>query len=254
MKKIKVGVIPAAGKGRRVSDLPLTRVLPKPMLPILNKPILEYVIENMKKMGVEDVYLIVGFKKEIVQEYFGHGEDFGVKIEYIEQANPQGIAHAIELTQDYIKEPFVVILGDDLTIAKSLNNIVETFQVKNAIAVEGVVHEENVNILKRTCCVLLDEKGKIIDIEEKPSAPKSNVRGCGVYIFDPIVYDYIKRTPILPPRYEKEITNTIRLMTMEGPVYGSFIDGVNININTMVDLFEAMQLLLNLKSKAHKRV
>ena len=68
MRKIKIGVIPAAGKGSRISDLLLTRVLPKPMLPILNKPILAYVIENMKSMGVEDIYVIIGHKKEIIQE------------------------------------------------------------------------------------------------------------------------------------------------------------------------------------------
>ena len=63
MRKIKVGVIPAAGHGRRLSSLPLTRVLPKCLLPILSKPILGYVIENMKKIGVEDIYIVVGFKK-----------------------------------------------------------------------------------------------------------------------------------------------------------------------------------------------
>ena len=253
MKKIKVGVIPAAGKGRRLNDLPLTKVLPKPLLPILNKPILEYVIENMKKMGVEEVYLVVGFKKEIIQEYFGHGEDIGVRIEYVEQPNPQGIAQAVKLTQDYIKEPFVVILGDDLTITKSFNNLTEDFWTKNALVVEGLVLEDKTEILKQSCSVVLDKNRKILDIVEKPDVPKSNIRGCGVYIFDPIVYDYIERTPILPPRHEKEITNTIRLMATEGPVYGSFINGVNINVNTMADLLEAMQLLLNLKSNMLKR-
>src|SRR3990170_3123027 len=148
MKKIKVGVIPAAGKGRRLNDLPLTKVLPKPLLPILNKPILEYVIENMKKMGVEEVYIVVGFKKEIIQEYFGHGEDIGVKINYVEQPNPQGIAQAIGLTHDCVDEPFVVILGDDLTIAESLDNLVKDFWVKRAKVVEGVILEKNVERLK----------------------------------------------------------------------------------------------------------
>ncbi len=99
MKRIKVGVIPAAGYGRRLISLPLTRVLPKCLLPILNKPILEYVIENMKKMGVEDVYMIVGFKKDLIQEYFEDGSDFGINIKYILQSNPLGIAHAIGLTK-----------------------------------------------------------------------------------------------------------------------------------------------------------
>jgi len=246
MKKIKVGVIPAAGKGRRLNDLPLTKVLPKPLLPILNKPILEYVIENMKKMGVEEVYLVVGFKKEIIQEYFGHGEDIGIRIDYVEQPNPQGIAQAIGLTHDYIDEPFMVILGDDLTIAKSLDNLVKDFWVKRAKVVEGVILEKNVERLKLTCSVTLGENGNVLDIAEKPSAPTSNIRGCGIYIFDPIVYDYIENTSVQPPRNEKEITNTIKLMAKDNLAYGSFIDGVNINVNTMDSLLEAMKILINL--------
>ncbi len=65
MKKIKVGVIPAAGKGNRIKELPLTKILPKPMLPVLNKPILEYVVEKMRDVGIETIYIIVGPKKEL---------------------------------------------------------------------------------------------------------------------------------------------------------------------------------------------
>jgi dTDP-glucose pyrophosphorylase len=244
MKKIKIGVIPAAGHGRRLSSLPLTRVLPKCLLPILNRPILGYVIENMKQMGVEDVYMIVGFKKELIQEYFGNGSDFGINIKYILQPNPLGIAHAIGLTREEICEPFVVTLGDDLTISKSLENIVDLFWNKKAVAVEGVVHEANIEKLRQACCMQLGDDGKIQNAEEKPCSPNSNVRGCGIYIFDPKVYEYIGNTPASLPRHEKEITNTIRLIANENFAYGAFIDGVNININTNEDLLSATKLLL----------
>jgi len=244
MKRIKFGVIPAAGHGRRLSSLPLTRVLPKCLLPILNKPILEYVIENMKDMGVEDVYMIVGFKKELIQEYFEDGLDFGINIKYILQPDPLGIAHAIGLTKEYIHEPFVVSLGDDLTISKSLENIVDLFWTKRAIGVEGVVHEANVEKLKQACCMLLDNDGKIQNAEEKPCTPSSNVRGCGIYIFDPKVYEYIEKTPSSLPRNEKEITNTLKLMAKDNSAYGAFINGVNINVNTSADLIEATKLIL----------
>jgi dTDP-glucose pyrophosphorylase len=244
MKAIKVGVIPAAGHGRRLSSLPLTRVLPKCLLPILNKPILEYVIENMKQMGVEDIYMIVGFKKEIIQEYFKDGADFGINIKYILQPNPNGIAHAIGLTRPFICEPFTVILGDDLTIAKSLENVVNLFWDKRSSGVEGVVYEANFEKLKQACCLLLKDDGKIKNAEEKPNNPSSNVRGCGIYIFDPTVYEYIEKTPSTLPRNEKEITNTIKLMAEDNSAYGAFINGVNINVNTMADLLEATKLLL----------
>jgi len=244
VKKIKVGVIPAAGKGNRISDLPLTRILPKPMLPILNKPILEYVIENMKKVGVETVYLIVGHKKELIQEYFKDGEDWDVNIQYIEQKEPKGIAHAIGLTKDYINEPFMVILGDDLTTTNSMNDFLEIFWKNTAYVVEGVVPEDNIEILKRTCCVVLDNNNRIIEIVEKPTHPKSNLRGIGVYLFDPIVFEYIDKTPISAKRGEKEITDTIELIAKKGKAYGVIIDGINININTLDDLMLAIRTLL----------
>ncbi|NJE06989.1 nucleotidyltransferase family protein [Thermococcus sp. M39] len=250
MKKIKVGVIPAAGKGNRISELPLTRILPKPMLPILNRPILEYVIENMKKVGVETVYMIVGHKKELIKEYFRDGSEWNVDISYIEQKELKGIAHAVGLTREYIDEPFMVILGDDLTITDSFNNFVEIFWKTGAYVVEGVVSENSLEVLKRTCYVLLDNNNKIIEIVEKPTQPKSNLRGIGVYLFDPIVFEYIDRTPISAKRGEKEITDTIGLMAKDGKAYGAIINGVNININTLDDLMSAIRILLKIDTES----
>jgi len=252
MKKIKIGIIPAAGKGLRLNDLLLTRVLPKPMLPILNKPLLEYVMDNLKSMGVEDVYVIVGSKKEIIQEYFGNGEDFGLHITYIEQNPLRGIAHAISLAEHFVSEPFSVILGDDLTIASSLSNLIETFWEKNAWVVEGVVPESNVEAIKRACCITLSNEGKIKEIFEKPLAPKSNLRGIGVYLFDPKVFDFIEMTPTSSKRNEKEITDTIGLIAKEGRAYAALINGMNINVNTSSDLMVATKLLLKCDSSVIK--
>jgi dTDP-glucose pyrophosphorylase len=214
------------------------------MLPILNRPILEYVIENMKKLGVEVVYMIVGHKKDVIKEYFGSGEDWNVEIEYIEQKNPEGIAHAISLGEKYISDPFLVTLGDDLTIAKSLDNIAETFWKNDAWAVEGIVPENDVEALKRTCCVSLENGGRIKEIIEKPSDPISRLRGIGIYLFHPVAFEFIRKTPISPKRNEKEITDTIQLIAREGRAYGALIEGVNLNINTLMDLLRATKILL----------
>lgn len=244
MKKIKVGIMPAAGIGCRLNSLPLTRILPKCLLPLLNKPIMEYGIDNIKRMGVEELYLIVGFKKELFKEYFGDGGDFGVHIEYISQPIPNGLAAAVKLAQGYVKEPFVVTLGDDLTVAKSLDNIVEDFWTKSATIVEAVVLEKDVEKIKQACCVKLSEKGEILDIVEKPTSPTSGIRGCGIYVCDPIVFDFIDKTTLSTPRREKEFTNTVRLIAQEHQAYGSFIDGININVNKVSDLVDAIQLIL----------
>lgn len=249
MIDFRVGLIPAAGKGNRIDELPLTRVLPKPMLPILNKPILEYAIGNMKLLGVRTVYIIVGHKKEAIKQYFGTGQDWNLEIEYVEQTDPKGIAHAISLVENYVSEPFLVILGDDLTITNSLSNLAETFWKNQAWVVEGTVEEKDVEALKRTCCLMVNENGKVTNIEEKPSRPMSYLRGCGVYIFDPIVFDFIKKTPITPARNEKEITNTLKIMAEHGKVYGHLLNGVNINVNTFGDLLKATKLLLSANGK-----
>lgn len=239
--------MPAAGIGKRLSNLPLTRILPKPLLPILNKPIMEYGLENMKQLGVETVYLIVGYKNELIKEYFGDGSDFGVNIKYIIQPSPSGLADAIQLTADYITEPFCVILGDDLTLAESLDNLLIDFWSKNAKILEAVVFENDEEKIKLSCSVNLDQYGKMINIQEKPNILQSDIRGCGIYICHPIVYQFINKTPISLERGEKEFTNTLKLMANKHLAYGSFINGKNINVNRLSELIEAMQLVLKQK-------
>lgn len=245
MRKIRVGVIPAAGRGERIAELPLTKLLPKPMLPIANKPILEYVIENMKRSGINQIYVVIGHKSEIIKEYFGNGSEFGVDISYIYNKNiEKGLAHSIGLSEELVDEPFLTILGDDLTISKSLSNLVSMFLMKRAIVVEGVVAERDKAALTRTCCVVLEKTGKIKKIIEKPIKPISNLRGIGVYLFDPLVFEFIKRTPLSSARNEKEITDTIGLLAKEEKAYGCLINGTNVNINTLSDLIRATRLLL----------
>jgi len=245
INKIKIGVMPAAGFGRRISNLPLTKILPKPLLPILNKPIMEYGIDNMKQLGVETVYIIVSDVTKLIRKYFGDGSDFGVNIKYVTQPIQKnfGLADAIGLTANYITEPFCIILGDDLTLAKSLDNLLIDFWSKDAKILEGVVIEKDKEKIKQSCSVNLDSTGKIINIEEKPNNTYSEIRGCGIYICHPIVYSFINKTPISQKCGEREFTTTLQLIANENLAYGSFINGKNININRLCDLTEAIKLM-----------
>jgi NDP-sugar pyrophosphorylase family protein len=250
MKKsqIKIAVIPAAGKGNRIAELPLSRILPKPMLPLVNRPITEHIINWLKEIGVEKVYMIVSFKKEIFKEYFGDGKDFGVEIEYIECPDPEnigGLADGIYLLKDKIKEPFITVLGDDFTVTKSPNIFPDSFYNNKALVVEAVIKEDDIESLKRACTVNLGYNNKIIDIVEKPEKPKWFMRGCGIYIFDPIVFKYIEKTPQHPEKKRKDITKTIEIIAKKTKrAYGVPID-INININTLADLHRATLLLLS---------
>lgn len=242
MKKIKIGVVPAAGPGKRMGYL--SSVLPKCLFPLYDKPIIHHVIENMKSIGIEKIYVIVNYQKDKIAEYFKRAEsDVDVETILLTQDPLSGIAHAIMLTRKYIDEPFVVLLGDDCTLTESLSNVAEVFFKNDAIVVEGIVRERNQDILKSTCCVRLNNDKRITQIMEKPTAPFSNLRGCGIYVFSNGIFKYIERTPVSQVRNEIEITNTIGLVAEEGKAYGESIDGVNININSYDDLLSASILV-----------
>ncbi|MDP2649689.1 MAG: nucleotidyltransferase family protein [bacterium] len=257
MAKIKVGLIPACGKGNRISELPLTKVLPKPMLPVLDKPIIHHVVERMNQMGIEMIYITAFHLKETIQKYFGDGSEFGVEIKFIiPDEYPPGLGDSVYLANEYIKEPFVTILGDDFTLSSSPEIFPNTFFDKKALVVEGVVKDTSIDSLKRTCCVHLSKDGKIFDIVEKPERPKWKMRGCGIYVFDPIIFEYIKTQEVDPEKGKKDLTKAIQTIARKTKrVYGVPVD-VNININTLSDLHQATLFLLAEQEKflkANKR-
>jgi dTDP-glucose pyrophosphorylase len=214
------------------------------MLPVVDRPILHHVLDNARSMGVFEIILVVGESRPLIEKYFADGKDFGVTIRYIDQASPRGIAHAVGLLDSLVHGPFLVFLGDDMTLATNLGGMDRYFRTRGAGAVEAVVYEEDVETLRRTCCVNMDSFGKILDLVEKPTDPTSKIRGCGIYLFDPMVFDYINKTIQSPIRKEVEITDTLRLMALDGLAYGFRIEGTNVNVNTVSDLMRAVKLLL----------
>lgn len=248
-KKIKIGVIPAAGAGRRLGYL--SNLLPKALFPLYDRPIIHYVVNQMEKLGIEDIYIIVNVYKEKVMEYFKFVEmDLKAKIHFIEQKQLNGTANSILLAEKYTrKNSFMVIYGDDCTITKSLEPMVNAFLNNNSIVTEGVVKEEDIKVLQNTCSVKLKKDGKMVEILEKPEKPPYLLRGCGVYLFRPEIYDFIRQTPLHPVRKEKEITYTINNIAREGKAYGYVIDGYNVNINDYNELLKATLLIQKYKDE-----
>jgi dTDP-glucose pyrophosphorylase len=195
----------------------------------------------MVKIGVEKIVIPTYTKKERVLEYFEHAKneiDAEICLLSLNEL-PKGIALSIQSARPNVDEPFIVILGDDITIADSFQPLLDAFFTSGAVAVEAVVKEENQKTIKKTCCVELKDSGQITEITEKPRSPKSNIRGCGIYVFDPQIFEYIESTPPSPPRNEVEITNTIGLVAKDGKAYGKLLNGININVNSPDDLFQA---------------
>jgi dTDP-glucose pyrophosphorylase len=242
--QIRDAIIPAAGNNKRLEGLRLTRLLPKSMIPIVGKPVLEYIVRFLVNNGIRNVYIIVNNKKESIMSYFGDGTDFGISIDYIVQENPNGIATAIDLAKDFVKGNFICILGDTFVVKQNISNMIETSYDKKAVAVQALTAESDVWRIKQSCNVVIDDMNRIIDIIEKPQNVQNNIRGSGIYVFNQEIFDYISRTVKTSTRGEVEITDTIKLVAQSGRAYGEWLRPGDININVINDIVLATQMAL----------
>lgn len=201
------GLVLAGGLGTRLR--PLTHTGPKQLIPIANKPVLFYVIQDLVEAGITDIGIIVGYTEErinIVKNTVGDGSRWGVRIKYIEQDAPRGIAHAVYCAKEFMgNEPFVVYLGDNI-LKSGIVKFVEEF--KNSGAEAGILLS-HVPDPQKYGVAQLDDNGVVIDVEEKPKVPKSDLALIGVYMFTPRIFRVIEA---LKPswRGEYEITDAIR--------------------------------------------
>ena len=203
------GIILHGGHGTRLR--PLTHTGPKQLLPIANKPMSQYCIESLKDAGVKDIAVIIGGTgSNKVREYYGSGEKFDVRITYVEQDYPRGIAHAISLCKDFIgDEKFLVFLGDNI-IQKQIKDYAIEFENSDAIASILLCEVDNPSRFG-----IADVKdGKILKIMEKPKNPPTNLAVTGIYFLTPKIFDIINR---LKPsvRNELEITDALHMMLEE---------------------------------------
>src|SRR4030042_2551723 len=232
-----LGVILAAGIGERIKPLSLS--IPKPLLPVCNKPIMQDQIEEMERIGIKDIIIVVGHLKNKIREYFKDGRKLGVKISYVEQRQMLGIAHACWQIERYIQKPFLLWLGDIFFIPKNINLMLKIYQEKEASCVLAVKKEQDYQLLKKNFAVLVDEKSIVSRVVEKPRYFHSHLKGCGIYLFDLNIFDAIRRTPRTAMRDEYEITNSIQILIEDGlSVYPAEVIEWDMNITYATDLLE----------------
>lgn len=171
------------GEGTRLR--PYTYTTPKPMMRMGNQPILWYVIENLKRNGIEELVLTVGYLNDQIQEYFGDGSEFGVKIEYAVEEEALNTAGSILQFRDKVDSTFVVVMGDHLTNI-DLKSMVEHHKKEGAVATIALL--KNKTALEYGV-VETDEK-KVTGFKEKPML--ENYFNVAIYVFEPKVFDYIK--------------------------------------------------------------
>ena len=181
-------IIMAGGEGSRLR--PLTCDLPKPMVPVMNKPVLEHTIELLKQSGITEIGITLMYHPQIIREYFGNGKSFGVNITYFIEDTPLGTAGGIKAAESFLDDTFLVISGDsvsDLNIQKAL----EFHKEKEAIATLVLT---KVDLPLDYGVVLINEEGLITGFVEKPSWGElfSDTVNTGTYIFEPRILNYIK--------------------------------------------------------------
>ncbi len=210
MSSVHKAVILAAGRGTRMREL--TDDLPKPMIAVRGKPILLHIIEGLRGAGVREILLIVGYREDVVRDYFGDGGGFGVAISYERQVVQDGTGRVVELAKSFTGEDaFVLSYGDILLDPR--NYAVLTSPGDEA-AIISVKRNEDVS---KGGAVFVDENFNMTDLREKPKPgePTSPWYNAGVYVFRPGIYEFTARLE-KSPRGEYELTDAIRALALSG--------------------------------------
>ncbi len=181
------GMIMAAGVGTRLH--PLTKDIPKPMVPIAGRPLMEHIIHLLRIHGFTQLVANLHYLPQTIQNYFGDGSRFGVNLKYSYEPDLMGTAGGVKNNQDFLDETFVVVSGDALTDI-NLAAFLDFHKQKGAIASIALKPMEEV---ERFGVVIVDSDGRITSFQEKPKKEEalSNLVNTGVYIFEPEIFNYI---------------------------------------------------------------
>lgn len=234
------GLILSGGKGTRLR--PITHTAAKQLVPVANKPILFYAIEAMKEADILDIGIIIGETGDEVRSAVGNGSRWGVKITYLPQEAPLGLAHAVKISEAYMAgSPFVMYLGDNL-IRGGIKSFVTQFQAEKSdaqILLAKVPNPQQFGVAE------LDGAGKVVRLEEKPKVPKSDLALVGVYLFTSKIFGAVNA--IQPSaRGELEITDAIQyLIDQKQDVRPHVITGWWKDTGRLDDMLEANRIMLD---------
>jgi dTDP-glucose pyrophosphorylase len=208
---VQKAVLLAAGKGTRMREL--TNELPKPMIAVRGQPILRRIVDGLRAAGVTQFQIIVGYRADVVRDYFGDGSQFGIAVEYAEQVVQDGTGRVVELAKAFAgTDPFVLSYGDILIDPANYHRLVA---LDDAEALVSVKH--NPGEIAKGGAVFVNERFEMTDLREKPQPgePTSPWYNAGVYTFRPSIFEFTARLE-KSPRGEYELTDAIRGLALSG--------------------------------------
>lgn len=234
------GIILSGGHGTRLR--PLTHTGPKQLIPIANKPVIVYAIEDLRNAGITDIGIILGTNMpNKIKKALGDGSEFGVNITYIMQGEPKGLAHAAKTAKDFVDgDSFVMYLGDNI-LKSGIDEFVSGFDDSDFAA---RILLQSVDDPRQFGVAELNEKEEVINLVEKPEHPKSNLALVGIYLFKNEIFDAIDK--IKPSwRDELEITDAIQQLIDDNLNVDSFVvEGWWKDTGKPEDVLDANQLIL----------
>jgi len=262
--KVSKAIIPAAGLGTRF--LPATKAQPKEMLPVVDKPTLQYIIEEAIESGIEEILIITGRNKSSIENHFDRSVELEfeleksgktellkevrkisnmVNIHYIRQKEPKGLGHAIYCAKSFIgKEPFAVLLGDDIVYNEKpcLKQMIEVYdQYKTTILGVQEVADEDVNRYGIVDARYIEDKiYKVRGLVEKPSQKEapSNIAILGRYIINPAIFEILERTK--PGKGgEIQLTDGLKELAQKEAMYAYVFEGRRYDVGDKQGFLEA---------------
>lgn len=232
-------IVLCAGEGTRLR--PLTHTSAKHLIPVANRPVIEYTLEALREAGLRDVGVVVSPNvEEEFRTALGDGSRFGLRVEYVIQERPQGLAHAVACAREFVDdEPFLVYLGDNL-LEQGVRGLVEEFERSGANALLLLAEVDDPT--RFGVAELRD--GEVVRLVEKPEEPPSDLAIVGVYLFDPHIFEAIEA--IRPSaRGELEITDAIQRLIERGlRVKPYLLKGWWKDVGLPEDMLDANRLLL----------
>ena len=224
-------VVMAGGEGSRLRPLTISR--PKPMAPIVGRPVMEHILNLLKAHGITDVVVTVQYMASAIEDYFGDGSQFGMRIAYSREEQPLGTAGSVKNAEELLQEPFLVISGDALTDF-NLTDIINYHNEKKALATLTLAHVANP--LEYGVITTRDD-GHILKFLEKPSWGEvfSDTINTGIYVLDPTIFSYFEKDK--PFDFSQEL---FPMMLAKGdPIYGYIAEGYWCDVGNLAEYMRA---------------